>query len=387
MKFENLPGLGACGIVRPMRTAFSALAVAVLLWGCASGSPKPQPLALGPVNALIGVEAAWTAQIGPSDAKLMPHVVGQTLYVASAQGTVAALDAATGRDVWRTSLSARIAAGVGSDGETAAVITQGNELVAVVAGQERWRVRLPARSFTAPLVAGQRVFVLTADRSVLAFDARSGARLWQQSRQGEALVLEQTGVLLAVGDTLVVGLSARLTGLDPLNGSVRWDALLANARGTNEVERLVDLVGPASRVGDSVCARAFGAAVGCVDTAQGRVVWTQVAQGATGLQGDERLLVGAEADGRVVAWQRADGQRQWVSERLQHRGPGAPLVAGRTVALGDQQGLLHLFSREDGSEMNRLSTDGSPILGRPVLAGQTLIVQTRNGGVFAWRPQ
>ena len=44
-------------------------------------------------------------------------------------------------------------------------------------------------------------------------------------------------------------------------------------------------------------------------------------------------------------------------------------------------------SREDGSEMTRLSTDGSPILAAPVLAGDALVVQTRNGGVYAWRPQ
>jgi len=374
-------------IARTGWRALPALLAAALLWGCASSANRPQPQPLAPVQALIGVNTAWTAQVGDSAAFLSPRVVGQTVFVASAQGTVAALDAANGRDLWRASLGSRISAGVGSDGETAAVITEGNELVAVAAGQVRWRVRLSTRSFTAPLVAGQRVFVLGADRSVSAFDARSGARLWTQSRSGEALVLGQSGVLLAVGDTLVAGLSSRLTGLDPLTGERRWEVPLATARGTNEVERLVDLVGSVSRVGASVCARAFGAAVGCVDTETARPIWTQAAQGATGLHGDERQVFGTESDGKVLAWQRADGQRQWSVDRLMHRGLGQPLLAGRVVAVGDRQGLVHLLSREDGSEMNRLSTDGSPILAGPVLADQTLIVQTRNGGVFAWRPQ
>jgi len=46
---------------------------------------------------------------------------------------------------------------------------------------------------------------------------------------------------------LLVGQGQRLTGVDPLRGSVRWEVPLANPRGTNEVERVADLVGPLSR--------------------------------------------------------------------------------------------------------------------------------------------
>ena len=290
-------------------------------------------------------------------------------------------------EAWRTSLATPLATGVGSDGETAAVVTRDNALVALANGQERWRVQLPAQVFTAPLVAGKRVFVVTAERTVLAYDGATGARLWTQSRPGEPLVLRQGGVLLAVGDTLVVGLSGRLNGLNPQSGAVRSEVPIAAARGTNEVERLVDVVGPISRVGDSLCARAYSAAVGCVDAARGSVAWNQPAQGATGLGGDDRLVFGTESDGRVRAWQRADGAVAWTSERLKHRELSAPLAVGRVVALGDGTGTLHLLSREDGSELTRLTTDGSAVIGSPVVAGQVLVAQTRNGGVFAWRPQ
>jgi outer membrane assembly lipoprotein YfgL len=309
------------------------------------------------------------------------------VYFAGAGGTVAAIDSETGRDVWRASLGTPLATGVGADGETAAVVTQDNALIALANGQQRWRMQLPAKVFTTPLVAGGRVFVVTADRTVLAFDGSNGARLWSQPRAGEPLVLNQTGVLLAVGDTLVVGISGRLTGLNPQNGSVRWEAPIATPRGTNEVERLVDLVGPVSRLGDSVCARAYSAAVGCVNASGGSVTWTQAAQGSVGLAGDDRLVFGIESDGRVRAWQRATGEAVWSVDRLKHRSLGVPLAVGRVVAVGEGTGTVHLLSREDGSELTRLATDGSAIIGGPVLAGQVLLVQTRNGGVFAWRPQ
>jgi outer membrane protein assembly factor BamB len=373
--------------LRRVLATFGLVLAAGLLAACSSGAKKPTPAELPPVAALMGTQLAWSAQVGESRVSLAPQVAAGRVFVAGNAGTVAALDAATGKDVWRLNLGTPIAAGVGSDGQTAAVITGNNQLVAIAEGREIWRVRLLARSFTAPLVAGQRVFVLSADRTVTAFDGKNGARLWSQNRPAEPLVLSQTGALLAVGDTLVAGLSGRLVGLNPINGAVRWETAVATSRGTNEVERLVDIVGPVSRIGNSVCARAYSAAVGCVDASRGTTVWTRAAQGVTGVHGDDRLVFGSETDGRFQAWQRSSGEPAWNIDRLKYRGLSAPLALGRVVAVGDSTGLVHLISREDGSEMTRLTTDGSAILAAPVLAGDALVVQTRNGGVFAWRPQ
>ena len=69
------------------------------------------------------------------------------------------------------------------------------------------------------------------------------------------------------------------------------------------------------------------------------------------------------------------------------RGLSAPLSLGRSVVIGDATGLVHLLSREDGSPLNRLSTDGSAIAAAPVLAGNTLVVVTRNGGIFGFTPE
>ena len=77
-------------------------------------------------------------------------------------------------------------------------------------GKELWRQKLAAVTLTAPLVAGGRVFALSGDRSVSAFDAASGRKLWQQQRTGEALVLGRSGIIMAIGDTLVAGLGGGL---------------------------------------------------------------------------------------------------------------------------------------------------------------------------------
>jgi len=372
-----------------VRALVMALAVATLA-GCSLWSAdksKPQPADLGVNVAVLGVRQAWTARLGsmvglPLDA----HVAGNVVTLASADGTVAALDARTGGDIWRTSLAEPLSAAVGSDGKYAAVVSRNNALIVMDGGRERWRETLAAQVFTPPLVAGGRVFVLSADRSVSAFDSSTGRRLWVQQRPGEPLILHQAGVLLAVGDTLVVGLSGRLVGLNPDNGSVRWESPIASARGTNDVERLVELVGRTSRVDETVCARSFQAAVGCVNTARGLTIWTQPASGAEGIHGDADAIFGTESNGTLVAWRRADGSRLWSMDRLKHRKLTAPLLLGRSVVVGDDTGLVHLLSRTDGSPLNRLATDGSAIAAAPVVAADTLVVVTRNGGIYGFRP-
>lgn len=365
--------------------------LAASLAGCSlwsgGGSAKPVPTDLGANVAVLGVWQAWTARVGNvAGLPLEVHAAGNVVTVASSDGVVAAIDARTGGDVWRTALGEPLSAAVGSDGKSAAVVSRSNALIVLDSGRERWRETLAAQVFTPPLVAGGRVFVLSADRSVSAYDATTGRRLWAQQRPGEPLVLRQAGVLLAVGDTLVVGLSGRLVGLNPDNGSVRWEAPLASARGTNDVERLVELVGRTSRVGDSVCARSFQAAVGCVNTARGSVVWTQPASGAEGVHGDADALFGVESNGTVAAWRRSDGSRLWGSDRLKHRKLTAPLLLGRSVVIGDSTGVVHLLSRTDGAPLNRIATDGSGIAAAPAVAADTLVVVTRNGSIYGFRP-
>ena len=113
-------------------------------------------------------------------------------------------------------------------------------------------------------------------------------------------------------DTLLVGQGPKLAGLDPLRGSLRWEATLASPRGTNEIERLADLVGPAARMGDVVCARAYQSAVACVNAERGNVVWTRNAGGVNGVGADAQMVAGVDASDRLTAWRTTDGTVAWT---------------------------------------------------------------------------
>jgi len=365
-----------------------AVLLAAVLAACSSSPKTLQPAPLVPFTQQVPATQVWKVQVPPTHALLLPVAHSGQLYVASAEGSVSALDGETGRSVWRHELGQPLSAGVGTDGVSVAVVTRHNDLVVLVEGRERWRARLNARTFTPPLVAGKRVFVLSGERSLTAFDADTGAQLWHQpARNTEQLVLQQAGVLTAVGDTLVAGIGGRLVGFNPNTGSPRWEVPVASPRGVNEIERLVDLVAHVGRNDDQVCVRAFQSALGCVDAARGNLQWTKSANGAVGVDADDNHVYGAESNGRVQAWQRQSGEVAWASDLLLHRGLTAPLAAGRSIVWGDATGHLHFLSREDGTLLNRLSTDGSPLVSAPLLVDNTLVAVTRNGGVYAWRPE
>lgn len=161
---------------RMLRPA-ALLACLLALGGCSSlgnmmpwgGSSRPKPAELGPNVPVLGVRQAWTSQIGSTQGVALDvRVVDGTVLLASAGGEVVALNAATGADVWRTRLGVPLASGVGSDGRWTAVTAKTGELIALEGGREIWRKPLPAQAYTAPLVAGERIFVLAADRSVQA---------------------------------------------------------------------------------------------------------------------------------------------------------------------------------------------------------------------------
>jgi outer membrane protein assembly factor BamB len=374
-----------------------ALAVSFLA-GCAnvssslglSSGEKPKPTELSLNVPKLAVRLVWSSSIGAINFPLNIDVASVNttknaiVNVASSDGLVASFDAKSGRELWRAQPGQALAAGVGSDAGFAAVVTTSNELITFDKGREVWRQKLGTSSYTAPLVAGGKVFVLGADRAISAFELIDGKKLWSQKKSTEALTLRQSGVLLMVSDTLVSSASGRLLGINPLDGNVRWSTPIATARGTNEIERLVDLVGRVSNNSEVVCARAYRVSVGCVNTLRGSLLWTKPALGLEGVQGDAGTLFGAESDGKVIAWNRINGERLWQTEQLLNHTLSAPAVLDKAIAVGDSTGLVHFLSKTDGSSLNRMTTDGSAMAAAPVVVGNTLVVVTRNGGVFGF---
>ena len=357
------------------------LALTALLAACSSTLQRPKPAEITKVEVLQEVRTVWSARLGEVKFPLVPLTLSNArVALADSRGTVAVLDAQTGKDVWRINLDQPLTAGVGGDDQHLAVITRANDLVVMREGKVLWRQNLMAESFTAPLVAGGRVFALSGDRKVHAFDAATGRRLWNQQRTGEPLVLRQNGLLMAFKNTLIVGFSGRMAGLNPDNGVARWETAIATPRGTNDMERLVDLLGPAYRQGDWVCARAFQSQVGCVDAERGQVLWSRASVGERTVVGNGQWIFSILSNGVVQAIDPKTGERVWESERLKYRQLSAAQVTPRGLLVADAGGWVYLISLADGKLLNRLRMEGQELATLPALVGTNQVVLVARDG-------
>lgn len=361
----------------------AALAVAMGLSAC--GSSKPKPAALESLTPSVRLSTVWSQRVGAVDGQASMAVRNGTVTAASTDGQIVQLDLATGNPRWRAEAGDKLTAAVGSDGRYAAVVTDSNELLTFDQGKLVWRERQPGRVITAPLVAGERVFIQAIDRSVRGYDAKDGRWLWQYQRPGgEPLALASAGVISAFRDTLVVGQGSRLMGLDPVKGTVRFDVNVGTPRGTNEVERLADLVGPLARADDEVCVRAFQLSVACLELNRGSLRWSRPQAGTQAVAANERSVFGSDGTDRLSAWKTENGDILWRVDRFINRGLSAPAIWGERVAVADRENYLHLLAADDGRTLARMELDG-PLAAPPVVAGDLLLVLTRRGTVSALR--
>jgi outer membrane protein assembly factor BamB len=251
-------------------------------------------------------------------------------------------------------------------------------------GKLVWQERQPGRVLTAPLIAGERVFVQGVDRSVRAYDLLDGRWLWQYQRPGgEPLALATSVVMSPFRDTLLVAQGPRLVGLDPLKGNVRFDVNVGTPRGTNEVERLADLVGPLARVDDDeACVRVFQLSVACLELNRGSVRWSRPQSGQQAVAADTQWVVGADGADRLAAWKQDNGDFVWRVDRFTYRGLSAPAIWRDKVAVADRDGYIHLLKLSDGSTAGRIELD-SGLAAAPRVVQDKLIVVTRKGTVYA----
>jgi len=376
--------------------ALAAVAAAALLAGCADDATKPTPLE--PLEAKIAGHEVWKLSLASfstlsalaGNAGFGPQgvaVAGKNFVIGALNGALVSVDADTGKENWRADAGGRLSTGIGTDGRFSAVVTRDGDLVTLDGGKIIWRKHLDSAVVTAPFVAGERVFVLGVDRSVQAYDALDGRKLWVYAKLGDALTLSQAGVLTSYQDTLLFGLGARLTALDPVKGTVRWEVPVAAPRGTNEVERLADLVGPAARVGSVYCIRAFQNGIGCVDAERVTALWSINLSGAQAVGADQDYVFAGDASDRLSARRRATGESVWLSDKFQNRKLSGMLSIGKVLVFGDLDGYVHFLDRATGAPLLRLPTNGSAVVGTPVRAGNTLAVTTQDGSVYAFRPE
>ena len=380
--------------VTGLRLPLAMLGTALVLGGCStlqswmpswlggSSSKSAEPAPLVEFSPTLTPRVAWRASVGSArGAVLQPAVLENAIFAAAGNGTVVRIGP-TGEVVWRSETNTAITGAVGSDGFVVAVGSPRGDVIAFGAdGKELWRAQVGAAIQSPPLVGRGLVIVRGSDYRVSAFDAANGRRRWNYQRTVPPLTLSAPSEMSFAGEFVAVGYpSGRLVMLAVANGTVRWDAPVAEPRGATEVERLVDVLGAPRVIGGEVCAAAYQGRIACFEVGNGNLRWAREFSAGAGLGADANRVFGVDAKSHVAAFASTTGANAWRQEKLLNRDLTTPLALRRAVIVGDYAGYLHFLSPEDGGFLARISV-GSEISATPRAFGGGAIVQTKDGTV------
>lgn len=393
--------------VLPLVLVASALALGGCSWlrtlGGKDNVEPPTPLV--EFTPTVNAQRLWSASVGDgagrSGALVAPAEAAGRLYAAGVDGTVEALDAASGRSVWKRRLgqrqgrlwrrgpnTLRWTGGPAVDGDLLVVGGLDGQLHALSAsdGSERWHVQMSSEVIAPPALGAGLVVVRTNDGRLVALDAADGSHRWIFDQPVPALSLRgNAGPLVAQGMVYDGFDNGKVVALRLDDGIEQWVQTLSAGEGRTEVERLADVDGALVMDGGTLFAAGYRGQVLALASGTGRPVWQRDLSSYAGAAVGGNVVVIVDADGNVWAFDRDTGANLWKQDQLRFRWLSGPAIHGSYVAVGDSEGYVHWLTLDEGkfAARERLGRDG--IEAQPLVVGDILYVEDVDGRIGAYR--
>jgi len=380
-----------------MRALATALLLPVL-GGCglfSTHSNAVPPAKLMPFSAQLKISRLWSHETGNGSGgynlALRPALVQGVIYVANEDGVVAAYRAEDGHKLWRRHLKAQITGGVGVGQGLVVVGTRRGHVIALKMsdGALSWDVRAPSEVLTAPVVRDQAVYVASLDGHVAAFGLAHGRRLWLAAHVEPSLKLYLTARPSVSSGVVYEGYpNGEVVALHTEDGQRLWTSAIAQMRGGDAVERLIDVAHPIVAQ-NLVYANGYHGNVVALARHSGRILWSRPLSSYRSMAVGGQSLYVVTAHGRVMALATATGGTVWTQKAFLNRRLGSPALAGPAVVVGDLQGYTQWLSRRTGVLLARQRVGEGAIRTAPLVAAvgaqglPTVFVLTTTGRLTA----
>ncbi len=361
---------------------------------------------MGNPSLAAALQGGWSATIRGGDITQRigstPAIAGGKLFVVDADAVVHAFDAASGARLWQTSLGATkkdkvvlFGGGVGTDNGRVYATTGRGDAAALDAatGKVLWKVRPGGPLRGAPAIGGGSIYVLTQDNQIFALKPDTGETVWTVSA-----TLETSGVFgvatpaIAQG-TVVAGFSSgELSALRFENGRIVWQDQLSRTSISTSVSVISDI--DASPVVDQgkVYAIGQGGRMVAMDLVTGQRLWELTIGGINTpwLAGEWLFVVTDEAKLMCIA--RTTGKIRWITQLPRWRDPKnknkpinwyGPTLAGGRLLVASDRGQLVNVAIADGKVGTSVKAGKSFYL-PPVVANNILYLLDAKGRISTW---
>jgi outer membrane protein assembly factor BamB len=375
-------------------------------WSQPGGVPSNAPGHLALAESLNTLWTASAGEGSSKRTRLtaIPIVYDRKIYTMDAEATIRAISASDGSVLWEiknvptaksgfdylhpfnTNNVSRngFGGGLAADGGKIFAATGFGTVIALDAGSgtEIWTKRYAIPIREAPTAAEGRVFVVNSESELICLNANDGVQLWSQKGLPEnASVLTSASPAVAGNLVFVPYPSGEITAIDIKTGQARWTDSLAKGA----INSSATAIGEAPRpVADheAIYAMSRGGQLIATSRDRGTRLWTRDIRGSQmpWVAGDTLFVV--DITGKLAALSRRDGKARWVAALPGDGRWSGPVLAGSRLWLASSKGLLVAVDAASGS-IAAQSDLGTPIMITPVVAEGRLYVMTDKAKLIA----
>ena len=315
------------------------------------------------------------------------YVNGQ-IVTASRGGDLVGFNSA-GERVWAINVGDQITGGVALDAlsQTAIISTRGGQVMAFdsTTGAKRWQQQLSGSVLTPALITNNRVILSANDGFLHGLSLQTGQSVWQFATQVPAISVRGSAAptLLDSKTALIATADGRLHAVTTDSGLPQWSRRVGVGTGSSEVERMSDVDGTPIVDNNQLFAISYSGQLLGIDLASRQVMFVNDLASLKSLAVNNQQVIATSLDGKVVAYNRSNGEVLWESEELAYRHLTNPVMIGNYIAVGDLDGVIHLFDPASGKIVSRVQTKGA--LSSLQVQGSRLMTQSTSGQVAIWQ--
>lgn len=349
------------------------------------------PAELIDIDETVKINELWSVDVGNGQGdgfyRLRPAIRGEMIYVAAADGEVAAVNRLSGDTVWEADLETSLSGGVGVHDDALFVGTSEGFVLKLDAssGERVWSTPVHGEILSAPQGNGKVVVAQTYDGRLQGLDSETGKILWTYDSNVPVLTIRGTSTPIFNNNQVYAGFAnGRVLAFDAQTGSLLWEVRVAIPQGRSEIERIVDVDGSMELAGSELYAVSYQGSVAAIDLQNGRKIWQQKESSFSGVsQGYSNVYV-ADEDGTFTAYMRNGQGVRWTQGALAYRELSRPTPVGSYVAVGDFEGYVHVLSQSDGNFVGRVRVDSDGIRADMMSEGNVLYVYGNGGELAAY---
>ncbi len=349
----------------------------------------------------------WSKDIGQgSDGRAslvaMPVISDGILYVTDSLAAVTALNAATGKVIWKVEMTEE---GESSNTAYGGGVTVGKNSIYVVngyghfialdktAGTEKWRFKAGVGFRGAPTYADGRVFAITMDNQTYALDASDGSLLWNEVGTAEVVGLVGGASPAVMGDTVISAYSSgEIFAMLVDNGRSVWSDTLNRKGRLTAMATLRDVDGMPVIYDGKVYAASHSGRMVAVDLRSGVRIWEQNIGSlhTPWLAGEFIYVVTPESE--LICITRREGKIRWVKQ-LERFDDGdrkepifwhGPILAGDRLIVASSNGYALSVSPYTGEFLSGIELpDGVDL--PPIIADGTIYFMTKDAEIVAYK--